>query len=87
MKITLSQPKIIESENLKVGDCVKLWLTDKNSLSENKERLWVEVVEINLSSPKKFKGKVDSYPHLLEAVKFGDAISFDLENILDVIKN
>ena len=80
MNLVLSQQKVRDIENLKVGDSVKLWL-------ENKERLWVEVVEINNSSPKRIRGKIDSYPNILETVKFGDAVTFESEHVLDIIKN
>jgi len=80
-KLILSQPKVSSSEieTLKVGDSVKVLLEDK-------ERVWVEVVEINYSLPKKFKGKVDVNPNILDNVKFGDAVSFGAESVLDVLR-
>lgn len=81
-KIFLSQPKVskTEIESLRVGDSVKV-------LIDGKEYLWVEVVEVNNSTPKNFKGKVDSDPTVIETVKFGDSISFNSENVFDVLRN
>jgi hypothetical protein len=81
-KIFLSQPKVSSSEleTLRVGDSVKV-------LINGKERVWVEVTEVTNSSPKNFKGKIDVDPNLLEDVKFGDAVSFGAESVIDVLRN
>ena len=78
----LSQLKVSTSQidSLKIGDSAKV-------LIGGKERIWVEVVEITQSSPKKFKGRVDVDPTVLDNVKFGDSISFEAENILDTLAN
>lgn len=87
-KIQLIEKK---SESVNVGDSVKIEISQKinvdNSLATKKEKLWVEVVEVSNSVPKTFRGKIDSDPSFLEGVNFGDAVSFNLESILDVLKN
>ena len=69
-----------EIESLKIGDSIKVFVAGKESL-------WVEVVEITNSIPKKIKGKIDSDPIYLDSVKIGDAVSFDSDNVIDVLKN
>lgn len=86
-KIQLIEKK---SESVNVGDSVKIEISQKisvdNSLATKKEKLWVEIVEVSNSVPKTFRGKIDSDPSFLVGVNFGDAVSFNMESILDVLK-
>lgn len=77
--LSKSKASSTEIESLKVGDSVKILMAEK-------EYMWVEVVEINNSYPKTFKGKVDNDPTTLENVKFGDAVFFEDENIVEILK-
>jgi len=81
-KLNLSKPKFNENDlkNLKIGDSVKI-------LMGNKEKIWVEITEVFGSIPKKFKGRVDVYPTLLDDLKFGDSVAFEESIVLDLLKN
>ncbi len=83
-EILLSTPKIgiKEIETLKIGDSVKINVN-------NKEKVWVEVTEINNSFPKgkEFKGRIDVNPYFLDNVSFGDSVNFQSENILAILTN
>jgi len=83
-EILLSTPKVgnVEISTLKIGDSVKININ-------NKEKVWVEITEINNSTLKgnEFKGKLDVNPYFLNDIKFGDTIKFQSENILDILTN
>lgn len=69
-----------KSSKIEIGDSVKVFL-------DAKEKLWLEVTEVNNSLEKKlFKGKIDVDPYVLDKVKFGDVINFEQENVIDVLK-
>jgi uncharacterized protein YegJ (DUF2314 family) len=63
-----------ELDLVKVGDSVKICIN-------NKERLWIEVTEINGGQ---LKGKIDNCPIVIDDVAFGDSISFRKENIYSI---
>lgn len=71
---TFEAPDQKELDLVKVGDSVKICIN-------NKERLWIEVTEINGGQ---LKGKIDNCPIVIEDVNFGDFISFRKENIYSI---
>jgi len=71
---TFEAPDANELEAVKVGDSVKVCIN-------NKERLWVEVTEINGGQ---LKGRIDNCPVFIDEVDFGDTINFRKENIYDI---
>lgn len=75
MNLELSVPKEIFKKEIKIGDSVKLNI--------NKEKLWVEILEIKGSQ---LKGKLDCTPWDIENIKMGDIVSFNKENIFDILE-
>ena len=69
--------------NLQVGDFVKIVIevTTPKEDELGGERPWVEITEIN---PPKITGKIAN--NLIIDVDFGDEISFELKNVIDVHK-
>jgi len=63
-----------ELDSVKVGDCVKICIN-------NKERLWVEVTAIGGGQ---LKGRIDNHPVEIDDVTFGDSILFKKENIYNI---
>lgn len=80
LQLYLSNPKVNKQSlsQLRTGDSVKV-------LIDQKEYVWIEVVEITNSVEKKFKGRIDVDPCVLDNLKFGDLIDFSSENIVDIL--
>jgi len=73
---TFEAPDEKELKEVKVGDSVKVCIN-------NKERLWVEVTEIDGGD---LKGRIDNHPIFEDSIDFGSAIQFKKENIYAIFK-
>ena len=62
---------------IKVGDCVKLAVSD----TKGTEHLWFQVKEEN-----PFVGRCDNYPIVIKKVKYKDIVPFKFEDIEDYVK-
>ncbi len=81
-KYTFYKPSREITENLKVGNIVKLTFEFDSSNSEHPsaERMWVQITEIN---GEKFKGILDNHPFYLHELYTGDEINFEHRHIID----
>ncbi len=81
-KYTFYKPSRKITQNLKVGNVVKLTFEFESTNTENPsaERMWVQITEID---GEKFKGTLDNHPFYLHELYAGDQIIFEHKHIID----
>ncbi|HDX9663251.1 TPA: DUF2314 domain-containing protein [Bacillus cereus] len=78
---TFEIPTKNDISSLSLGMYVKLGFSEYEKIPE---RMWVEIDSIN---GKKFTGKLNNEPHVLESIKLGDVVEFEAKNILAIFED
>ncbi len=69
-----------QRENLRVGNLVKLVFIDPTRGMPNGERMWVEVVAVEVG---RYRGELRNVPVLIEDLREGDLVEFGPEHVAD----